>query len=115
MAQKKTAKFKKLQRQVNEILKNLVIPAGQDRKEYIAKTLAPLQLYVYSGTITAIGGTPTANQVAFQIGNTSYDSEWPMWAYNLALLGFSSGKTTLVWSSNQDPFGDYLLGVEIFT
>ena len=41
MAQKKTAKFKKLQRQVNEILKNLVIPAGQDRKEYIAKTLAP--------------------------------------------------------------------------
>ena len=114
MAQAKTAKLKKLQRQVNEKLKNLVIPAGEDRKEYIAKTLAPLQLYIYYGIISAIGGYSTGNnQVSFQTGNTEYDSEWPMWAYNLALLGFSSGKQTLVISSNQDAFGNYLVFVDI--
>jgi hypothetical protein len=36
-----------------------------------------------------------------------------MWAYNVALLGFSSGKQTLVVSSNQDAFGNYLVLVEI--
>jgi hypothetical protein len=114
MAQTKTAKLKKLQRQVNEKLKNLVIPPGEDRKEYIAKTLAPLQVYTYYGIISAIGGTSTGNQVSFQTGNTGYESEWPMWAYNVALLGFSSGKQTLVVSSNQDAFGNYLVLVEVF-
>jgi hypothetical protein len=115
MAQTKTAKLKKLQRQVNEKLKNLVIPTGEDRKEYIAKTLAPLQLYAYVGTITAIGATSTAHRVAFQTGIDGYDSDWPMWAYNVALLGLSSGKQTLVVSSNQDAFGSYLVAVEVFT
>jgi hypothetical protein len=114
MPQTKTAKLKKLQRQVNEKLKNLVIPAGEDRKEYIAKTLAPLQLYTYYGIISAIGGTSTGNQVSFQTGNTGYESEWPIWAYNLALLAFSSGKQIYVASSNQSAFGNYLVLVDVF-
>jgi hypothetical protein len=56
MAQTKTAKLKKLQRQVNEKLKNLVIPGGEDRKEYIAKILAPLP-------ILAIGATSTESSI----------------------------------------------------
>jgi hypothetical protein len=114
MAQTQTAKLKKLQRQVNEKLKNLKIPAGEDKKEFIAKTLAPLQVYIYYGIILAIGGTPTGNQVSFETGNTGYDSEWPMWAYNVALLGFSHGKQITVISSNQDAFGNYLVFVSAY-
>jgi len=44
MAQKK--KLKKLQKKVNRKLKNLVIPGGKDRTDYIAKTLASLNLHV---------------------------------------------------------------------
>jgi hypothetical protein len=114
MAKMKTAKFKKLQRQVNSKLKNLVIPAGEDRTEYIAKTLGPLLSYSYVGTVGAIGRTSTGEyRVEFQMGNTGYESDWPVWAYNVALSALSSGKQLFLIVSNQIPFGDYLLWVEI--
>src|SRR3974377_2159426 len=81
MAQKKNkrAKLKKLQRQVNKKLKNLVIPAGEDKKEYIAKTPAPLNLHVTGATVYLVGQNLAGDYlVGFVDRNgNSYTSTWP--------------------------------------
>jgi hypothetical protein len=57
MAQKKKAKLKKLQRRANKKLKNLVIPAGKDKADCIAKILARLNLHVTRATVLAVATT----------------------------------------------------------
>ena len=95
---KKKAKLKKLQRQVNKKLKNLVIPAGEDRTEYIAKTLAPLNLHVTGATVYLAGQNLAGDYlVGFVDPNgNSYTSTWPPWAYHLAQAALLSGKPLLL-------------------
>jgi hypothetical protein len=100
MAQKKKkkAKLKKLQRQVNNKLKNLVIPAGEDIREYIARTLAPLNLHVTGATVFLVGQNLAGDYlVGFVDPNgNGYTSTWPPWAHNLAQAALLSGKPLLV-------------------
>ncbi|MFY9835571.1 MAG: hypothetical protein WAK55_03735 [Xanthobacteraceae bacterium] len=100
MAQKKNkkAKLKKLQRQVNRKLRNLVIPAGEDRTENIAKALAPLNLHVTLATVYLVGQNLAGKYlVGFVDRNgNSYTSTWPPWAYNLAQAALLSGKPLLL-------------------
>ena len=99
MAQKKKeAKLKKLQKQVNKKLKNLVIPAGEDRTEYIAKTLAPLNLYVTGAIVYLVGQNLAGDYlVGFVDPNgNSYTSTWPPWAYSQAQAALLSGKPLLL-------------------
>jgi hypothetical protein len=96
--QKKKAKLKKLQRLVNKKLKNLVIPAGEDRTKYIAKTLAPLNLHVTGAAVYLVGQNLMGDYlVGFVDPNgNSYTSTWPRWAYNLAQAALLSGKPLLL-------------------
>jgi hypothetical protein len=100
MAQKKKkkAKLEKLQRQVNKKLKNLVIPAGEDIAEYIAQTLAPLNLHVTGASVFFVGQNLAGDYlVGFVDPNgNSYTSTWPPWAHNLAQAALLSGKPLLV-------------------
>jgi hypothetical protein len=97
MAQKR-AKLKKLRRRVNKKLKNLVIPAGKDKVDCIAKTLASLNLHVTRATVYLVGqNLPGEYLVGFvdPHGN-SYTSTWPSWAYKLAEAAQLSGKPLLL-------------------
>jgi hypothetical protein len=96
MAQKK--KLKKLQKRVNKKLKNLVIPAGKDRTEHIAKTLANLNLHVTGATVYLVGQNLAGDcLVGFVDPNgNSYTSPWPPWAYNVAQAALLSGKPLLL-------------------
>jgi hypothetical protein len=49
----------------------------------------------------------------FLIGNAGYESDWPLWAYNLASSALLANKQLYLLLSNEVPFGDYLLDVEI--
>jgi hypothetical protein len=101
MAQKKNkkkAKLKKLQRQLNKKLRNLVIPAGEDRTENIAKALVRLNLHVTLATVYLVGQNLAGDYlVGFVDRNgNSYTSTWPPWAYNLAQAALLSGKPLLL-------------------
>ena len=99
MAQKKKeAKLKKLQKRLNKKLKNLVIPAGEDRTEYIAKTLAPLNLHVTGAIVHLVGQNLAGDYlVGFVDPNgNSYTSTWPPWAYSQAQAALLSGKPLLL-------------------
>jgi len=99
MAQKKKeAKLKKLQKRLNKKLKNLVIPAGEDRTGYIAKTLAPLNLHVTGAIVYLVGQNLAGDYlVGFVDPNgNSYISNWPPWAYSQAQAALLSGKPLLL-------------------
>ena len=100
MAQKKKkkAKLKKLQRQVNKKLKNLVISAGEDIIGCIVQTLAPLNLHVTDASVYLVGQNLAGDYlVGFVDPNgNSYTSNWPPWAYNLAQAALLSGKPLLL-------------------
>jgi hypothetical protein len=97
-SKKKKAKLKKLQRQLNKKLRNLVIPAGEDRTENIAKALARLNLHVTLATVYLAGQNLAGDYlVGFVDRNgNSYTSTWPPWAYNLAQAALLSGKPLLL-------------------
>jgi len=98
MAQKRKVKLRKLQRRVNKKLKNLVIPAGKDRADCIAKTLASLNLHVTRATIFLVGQNLSGDYLVGFVdphGN-SYTSTWPSWAYKLAEAALLSGKPLLL-------------------
>jgi hypothetical protein len=94
----KKRKLKKLRRQVNKKLKNLVIPAGKDRTEYIAKTLASLNLHVTGATVYLVGQNLAGDYlVGFVDPNgNSYTSTWPPWAHNLAQAALLSSNPLLL-------------------
>jgi hypothetical protein len=98
MAQKKKAKLKKLQRRVNKKLRNLVIPAGRDKADYIAETLVSLNLHVTRATVNLVGKNLSRDYlVGFVDPNgNSYTSTWPSWAYKLAEAALLSGKPLLL-------------------
>lgn len=98
MAQKKKAKLKKLQRQVDKKLKNSVIPAGKDSAECVAKILASLNLHVTRASVYLAGQNLSGDYLVGFVdpqGN-SYTSTWPPWAYNLAETALLSGKPLLL-------------------
>jgi len=94
----KKRKLKKLQKQVNKKLKNLVIPAGKDRTEYIAKTLASLNLHVTGGTVNLVGQNLAGEYLVGFIdpNGNSYTSTWPPWAHNLAQTALLSRNPLLL-------------------
>jgi hypothetical protein len=112
MAQGKKAKLKKLQRRVNKKLKSSVIPAGEDKADCIAKTLASLNLHVTRATVYLVGQNLAGDYlVGFVDPNgNSYTSTWPSWAYKLAEAALLSGEPLLLFFA-PPKLGDTLLVV----
>ena len=62
-----------------------MIPAGEDRNEYIARTLHP-DFGIKGTTVTLVGEDASGGYYVDLVdpNGNSYNLYWPQWAYNLA-------------------------------
>jgi hypothetical protein len=68
---------------------------------------------VYAGNIVQIGRRSDGSRsVVFQSASSTFDTQWPKWAYQIALAAYLYGKQIQVVADGQ-PDGDKLLSVNL--
>ena len=69
---------------------------------------------VYAGTIEQLGRkSDGSRRVVFRTSSSTFDTQWPKWAYQIAMAAFLYDKQVQVIADGQ-PDGDKLLSVNIF-
>jgi hypothetical protein len=69
---------------------------------------------VYAGTIVEIGRKSDGSRsVVFRSSSSTFDTQWPKWAYQIAMAAFLYDKQIQVIADGQ-PDGDKLLSVKLF-
>jgi hypothetical protein len=69
---------------------------------------------VYAGTIEQLGRkSDGSRRVVFRTSSSTFDTQWPKWAYQIAMAAFLYDKQVQVVADGQ-PDGDKLPSVNIF-